>query len=511
MPENKKRPETPEDGINAKTEKEPKPKKADKLNIPKALLYLALGILIGALFSLKATEFLPTVLPSLMAIFIAFFFLIILLIVALPRIFNYLAKRYTGKNVDVEEAIEDIQAKTNHIADAIAVNAFAKADPEVQENIRKDIPTILHYLIFSRLRNTGLRLLMTVFIAIGGLMGTILLYNQNQLLQKQNEKIDNQILLDEASRRSSLNFLMANVLDKIDEELKEAERQGKARRLSPQLIGRIASLSQSFQPYRFMEDGKMVERPLSPERGNLLLALVNSSLDTSTMKIIFQKTVFRKAIFREANLSGANLSRVNLFEANLRGANLSRANLFEANLRGAMLSGAKLFEANLRGALLSGAKLRGANLYKADFSIFNEANYMSRGTLYEANLSGANLTEANLRGTYLRHVDFTGARLRRTDFTGADLTGADLTGADLLEADFYKIDSIFTDPFISEIFGSEQSRAILSNVDFSGVKNVTLEQLKEAFSLYNSRNLDPELEKRLKSEKPCLFTEEGCK
>lgn len=479
MSENEKLLKNQEDGNDSQIEREPVPKKANGFNIPKALLYIALGILIGVLVSLKGAEFLPTVLPSLMAIFIAFFFLIILLVVALPQIFNYLAKRYTGKNVDVEEAIEDIQAKTNHIADAIAVNVFAKADPETQNNIRKDIPTILHYLIFSRLRNTGLRLLMTVFIAIGGLMGTILLFNQNgllqsqnELLQNQNEKIDNQILLDEASRRSSLNFLMANVLDKIDEELKDAEREGKPRRLSPQLIGRIASLSQSFQPYRFMEDGKMIERPLSPERGNLLLALVNSSLDSLTLDTIFQKTVFREANLRDAILSGATLSRATLSNVDLSGANLRDAKLIKAYLGGTDFGGADL----------SGADLRGADLFRAD--------------LFRADLFRTNLFRADLSETYLSKAIFSGADLRGAIFSEANLRGAALIGADLRGAYFIR---------------ANLSGADLRNANLMEVKGLTFGQLQKVHSLLECRNLDPELEKQLKAEKPCLFTEKGCK
>ena len=366
--------------------------------IQKALLYIAIGVLVGVLIDQKVADFLPSVLPALMAVFVAFFLLIIIAIIALPRIINYLAKRYTGQDVDVEQVVGDIQSKANHIADTVASHALAKADPEVRKNIRQDLPGILHYLVFSRLRNSGVRMLVTVFVAIGGLMGTILLYNQNQLLQKQNEKIDNQILLDEASRRSSLNFLLGNVLDQVNTELKDTVNN-KERRLSAELIGRITSLSQSFQPYYFMEDGEMTKKAFSPERGNLLLALVNSGIDTLALASILEKTNLNSAFLDgavfdavhlqnailidayliDAYLGGSNLNSAYLIGADLSGADFSDADLSGANLRGANLRGAKFFGADLSDADLSGADLSGttninSEMLKSTFSIYNIKN-----------------------------------------------------------------------------------------------------------------------------------------
>lgn len=515
------------------TDKEESPKKVRGSGIQKVILYLAIGILIGVLVAEKAIYLIPSILPTLMVIFMAFFLLIILLIVSLPHIFNFLVRRYTGKDLNVEGVLGDLQAKANHIADSIAAAALSKADPEIQKNIRKDIPDILHYVVFSRLRSTGTRLLINVFIAIGGLMGTILLYNQNQLLGtqnqlllNQNEKIDNQILLDEASRRSSLNFLMANVLDKIDEELKEAERQNKPRQLSPQLIGRISSLSQSFQPYRFLENGVMTTEPKSPERGNLLLAIINSNLDTFTLSFLFRRTNFRFANLSGANigesylwyidLKGANLLGTNLIKtklcsaklngADLRAAHLTLADLRAADLRLADLKTAYLIGADLKAADLSRADLRAADLHGVDFrkAKLLGANF-GGAKLREANLSGvyllevnfreANLELANLREAYLEQTNFSKANLKSTDLSETDLSWSDMSGANLQYANL-------RDAYLGQ--------ANLSEANFKWVKNLTLEQLEKTKTLYQIQGLDPKLETALKKERPCLFTKDGC-
>ena len=401
--------------------------------LPIALLYIAIGILIGFLATQNLDEYLPKILPTLMVIMITLFVVIIVLLIALPRIINYFIKRYTGKDGNVETTVEDIQTKSNRIADVIAsmILARVQVDAKAEQNIRNDLPVVLNFLVFSRLRGAGIRLMLGVFVAIGGLMGTILLYNQNQLLQKQNalitnqnEKIDNQILLDEASRRSSLNILMDNVLNKIDEELKVADREGKPRKLSPQLIGRIASLSQAFRPYRFMEDGKMTEKAFSPERGNLLLALVNSGLDSLTLDTIFDKTIFQGAYLRDADLRGANLLKVDLSEADLSKAYLSKADLSSANFHAANLHAANLRDANLYGVELSGADLSDANLSGA---ILQDA------VLQDAYLYGARLYHANLQEAILVNADLIDADLRRADLLGTILYGAKVSSVNWYE------------------------------------------------------------------------------
>lgn len=386
----------------------PSVKKKNRWAVQRSLIYTGIGLLIGYFLAQQTTYSLSAVLPALMAIFTAIFLVIILLLLALPRIINYLVNRYTGKKFNVEKAIDDVQSKLNKFADNIAVVALDKtnAPADVKNNIRSDMPDIIYYFGFMWLRSSGLRFLITVFVAIGGLMGTILLYNQNQLLQSQNEKIesqnkkiDNQIQLDEASRRSSLNFLMANVLDKIDQELKQQIDTNNLRQLSDPLIGRIASLTQSFRPYKFLENGKLTSRELSPEKGSFLVALVNSELDSLTLQKIFFKSSFRDSYLEGANLLGTHLVGIDLVSADLdrvdfTGANLSEANFTEADLR----------IANLRGANLIDATFTGADLTKVDF--------------FEANL-----TRANLSFTNFDRVDLEGARLGGANLRGAiDLT-----------------------------------------------------------------------------------------
>jgi hypothetical protein len=101
---------------------------------------------------------------------------------------------------------------------------------------------------------------------------------------------------------------------------------------------------------------------------------------------------------------------------------LTDGTLKDANMEGANLEDASLFSANLIGVNFTGADLEGANFTNADLS--------------RADLRSANLSEASLKFTNLQN-----AALRRTNLQKAELFGCDLTGANLVAADL--TDAIF--------------------------------------------------------------------
>ena len=236
---------------------------------------------------------------------------------------------------------------------------------------------------------------------------------QNDLITQQNEKITKQVFLEEASRRNNLVLLMDNILAKVNSEITDENKK-----LSTPLIGRIQALSQGFQPYYFLEDStNLTKQKYSPERGQLLLALANSGIDTTTMDVIFDKATFSSAYLKEAKLDSLYLQGADLRDANLQRAVLRKADLQGANLKDADLQGADLRKADLQGADLSGADLQGADLWDAD---------LQRANLITADLLAANLVDADLQG----------ADLWSADLQGAYLTDANLSNAIVLDLDW---------------------------------------------------------------------------
>ena len=418
-------------------------------------------------------------------------------------------------------------------------------------------------LFFDQNRNIGLQ--------------TDLFHGQNSridsqimLLSSQNLKIDMQNNLLEADRRSSLIFLMSNILDKVDEEIK-IQRDFNSKplvdttnnisySLSEPLIARIIALSRAFKPYRIYQNDTLSNKMTSPERGQLFIALMENNLDSATQNTIVEKGDFSYAQIGEINLSGSNLSLANLAEANFSGARLNGANLKDAILSGANLkdtdlretdlrctdlSNADLYGADLRNAKLSDAVLQRANLSGIDLTEirFERCNCTRSGlvnrssligfehaqlngadlagldldgvSFYKAKLINANLKDAKLARSNFIETNLGGANLSGTNLTyallsSAFLNGADLNGANLAGARLNRADLNGADLSRANLDRTHLDRAVLSNVSFQDTNNLTIEEFTTVKSLFHCKDLNFKFENQLRKEKPCLFTIDGC-
>lgn len=318
---------------------------------------------------------------------------------------------------------------------------------------------------------------------------------QNALLTTQNDRLNLQNNLIEAERRGALVILMGNVLENLRAEISEKKQKGKndinGYNLSTPLIGRIAATSQGFLPYKFLQGGKLTSKEFSIERGQLLLALLRSGVDSISLANIYRDATFTHSYLREFNLSRANLRSVNLSQSDLSYSNLSQSNLSAAILIKANLSNVILLETNLRLANLTYANLQGIKSSYSDFTCaklisadFGNA-FLVNAILTEAKLQGADFAGAILHSCILKKASLQNAILQ-----GADLKGVYLTGANLQDA---------------EVDNASFRGAYLDEVDLKGVKNLSLEQLLQANSLYQVKNLDPTIQQQLLELKPCLF------
>lgn len=266
-----------------------------------------------------------------------------------------------------------------------------------------------------------------------------LLGNQNQLLIAQNKRLDQQTNLQEAERRSSLVFLFSNIMDAVDRELKDSKN--KKRILSKQLIGRIIALSASLKPYKYLTKGDtLTSKLLSPERGQLLISLINSDISDITESSILMMSEFESADLQGANLGYANLNNVRLNNANLEDATLTGANLEDAYLTGTNFRYVNLEDANLRNALLGQTNLSFSDLSCSDLSnSFLCKSNMFFSNLEGANLRGADLREADLWGTYLVGADLHNAKVHSLNFL-TELAQSFTNNIELQER--YYVDSI---------------------------------------------------------------------
>lgn len=209
--------------------------------------------------------------------------------------------------------------------------------------------------------------------------------SQLVLFNAQNEKIEQQTFLIESQRRNALIFELGNVLDAIKEETDF----GKKKEISDQLIGRISALSRSFKPYRYLR-GNSLSKELSPERAQLLIALLESDLNSTVLDKIYAKSDFTKSDLEGAKLSKSYLTKIDLSYSSLINANLSEANLNQANLFSCDLSNADFFLSSMVGT-----------------------------NLYSVKANKAHFSDADLRYATLVSADFKGAVMRSTKLDSA--------------------------------------------------------------------------------------------
>lgn len=267
-------------------------------------------------------------------------------------------------------------------------------------------------------------------LVLGAVVGRFTVYRQNESLKgqirNQDKKMQEMAALAASIQQNNQQPLMRSVLEAVGEELK----RNSGRTLRDTTIARIAALSFSFKPYQYIEADSL-HKACSPERGQLLQALILMNMDSGSFARIKRNTLFAGADLQGTNLKGLDLSGINL-----QGANLKSADLSGANLKGADLGAANLWGANLNQANLSNTDLKRADL---SWAKLNEAN------LQLANLNGANLTNAQLRKADLHDATlqwtksngalFNDAMLTSTDFGSATLTKVNLSRANLMDAD----------------------------------------------------------------------------
>lgn len=227
--------------------------------------------------------------------------------------------------------------------------------------------------------------------------GLLVALRANVLLDEQNKQIDIQNALIEAQRRSGLMFELTSIFEAIEREKLSAKTDEVGRfKISRLTLGRIVALSQSLRPYRALEISeevmttkdvstssfsgmiirlfkslgvgekdaaylRLAQRPLSPERGQLLNSLVAAGVD-------MQQVISARANFTFADLKYSRFVNVDLSEIKLENADLRHSILSKVNLTGAELFDADISETLIINSNLSGAFLVGSHMNKLTLS-----------------------------------------------------------------------------------------------------------------------------------------------
>lgn len=484
---------------------------------------LLIGAVTGVLISYFGLEYLDGGVYVLINTFLVAFFIVLVLGACLFLLKNYFINKLFGEDDSINTAIQDAQEITTIFSKSVAEKILPYEDNKNRSRLILLLPKVVSFLVWGRIRRWWLSILVGILLGIGGLATTSLLLRQNRLIDVQNSKIETQNALLEGQRRSSLVLLLGNLLTEISREIESQKTDIDARRLdslqnngyslSDPLVGKIASMTQGFLSYKMLVNGRLTKREVSIEKGQLLLALLGSNLDTVTYNKIYRRTAFTNAYLRGSNLS----------QYYLKGIRLGNADLTYSNLTGA----------NFEGATLVGAKLDTANFSRGNFTRCNFSNCsllnseLKDATFESAEFYAADLTKVLLDGTNFRNAKFTGSKLDSLFFekqpkfvsegtlpdkegnksirTRATISFGSNDGANLTKASFYSCSFRGTD------FGKVSLKGcIFSNIDFSKSYYYTLDQFLKCDIVYNCTFFKKSHDEYLRTTKPCLSSSNGC-
>jgi uncharacterized protein YjbI with pentapeptide repeats len=313
-----------------------------------------------------------------------------------------------------------------------------------------------------------------------------LLRDQNARIAEQTMLLTQDVQLAEAARNAALAVEITGIAARLGAALDAAEGNGAPAprqeifnlidpsSLDRELMLRITSISRATQPYRFLDLGvrsqdsgdktrramlrrradlpktyarmatafnwpeegaenRLIDRPASPERGQLLSVLLGAGIH---------------------NLEPLNLAGLDLSFAYLPNADIALLTGLGTRLSYADLSGSYLTEVDLGGAALENVRFRGAQFRRSSFAVVGpertRAPYLPENSPYSSFLAGADfdgsvhfgtdfggalLTAASFDGAVLLGARFDGAGLGAATFRGAVLIGASFAGAELKSAD----------------------------------------------------------------------------
>ena len=290
-----------------------------------------------------------------------------------------------------------------------SIEKFLDEIAEQQRVSRETLSDLLSSIII-RLTRVGFLLILTAILPSVLLIfqtyylgkQNTLITGQSEMFKQQNKRLDQQTYLQEADRRGQTLLIMDNMLKEINTDVSRSS----ANAIDDATAGRLISLSKMLKPYKYLENDSLIARVTSPERGYLLVSLLETgiNLNTSTRSRsngrLIERLDFTYAELRNLSLKGADLIQIDLANADLRnssfnGTDFEKANLQNAWLHETNLTYASFKEANLEQAILQNAILDYANLQNA-------------------NLSSADLRNVSLLKTKVLDADLTNARVNET-------------------------------------------------------------------------------------------------
>lgn len=469
------------------------------------ILFFAFGLAAGILGAFTATGFLEDSAGLILSVFLSALMVVLILGMLIFALRKTILNRLFGH---AEVALEQIADPLARIAD----RAIERDPVGATSAARDLVAMVLARYAWISTRRWIIASLVALIAAMAALAGTALLFKQNQLIsaqtellreqnariQEQTQLIQTDVQLAEAARNAALAVEITDIaaeLGKVVDRVHGKDLANPFNVLDPvtdldrSLFLRIVSISRALMPYRFLDTGRheedasdglrlalqrrrgdlgdgypkleayfgwtdrpegtiLVDRPASPERGQLLRVMVSSGL---------------------RNLELFTFAGLTLDHAMLKSTDLSLVTAQQARLSYADFSGSYLVECDFGSAILENARFRRANISRTRFAALSPDQVLpplppqtglaitrlsgadfARATISASDFSGAALTAASFDGALLDDVRFTRADLSAATFAGTVIVAADFAGASLKRTDFNGA-IVFGDDFLTRL------------------------------------------------------------
>ncbi len=229
------------------------------------------------------------------------------------------------------------------------------------------------------------------------------------------------------------------------------------------ILERIITLSYSFKDFIPIDTCDLLAQKYSVERGQLLLAIVSTKMDSNSFKKIKKNISFSRADLAKVNLQGKDLSGIdlrmaNFQEANLESVNLSNSDVSMANLKSANLENANLSFANFQRSNLSSAIIKNANLVN---TLLDSANLKSVN-LRKSNLENASMIWSTLDYALMQEANLTNCIMNLSSLIRTNLSKATLLNTRLSQLKFEEINlsnALFNNNFMNDLVLYDQPLA----------------------------------------------------
>lgn len=454
-----------------------------------ALVVFIIGVVVGFPLATFGVEFV-TANGGLVFGLLFGFLVLVLVVTAILMIFRRQIWESLFKRGEVE--MERFARPLSEVARFAALQKVAEAT----ESARDLAELVLARYAWVSTRRWLMATITAFIAAIAALAGSALLFQQNQLLRtqiglmqdqnarigEQNRFIQSQIELGEAQRSTSIVPEILEIGAQVAQELAGlntfAGDKPTIAGLSPGLRARIIAATTAARPYRYLrnpltdldenllmssgllrrtdlsasatirqqldaasgnvqfageQSGVMSDRPLSPERGQIIGLLVSNGLtdfselngaDFSFAEVRTASTA-SSLRFHFASLRFANFDRQLLVGAEFDGAYLEHARFRNANLNYVQFTAGELpsitgGEGLKQGAQLSGTDFSGAILNNVSFDGSRGFGInFDGGIVHNSTFSGTSMAGSTFRNTIFGAAGFGGTDLKSVDFDGA--------------------------------------------------------------------------------------------